>query len=258
MVKIHKNFDFGLNVRKCSVQIFGNLDNGKNFRKILLLAKISKILNFQIFGNSIFFFFYMIPNLVKIMVNPDFFFWNWRKITIFLKFYEKSQICLKFPEKFRDFRFFKKKISMFVKIFETVDFGQKFEKNRFWSKFSKISICIKLIEIWFLSKIFENHDFSQDFQKSCLITKFVKNLSFDKKIFFRKIWIFFSKFWKILTWLKIYENLDFGKKNRKRRILSQFPKISILVKIFEYSQFFFQFTIQFIIDEIISILINFV
>ena len=49
-----------------------------------------------------------------------------------------------------------------------------------------------------------------------------------------------------------------AKKNRKRRILSKFPKISILVKIFEYSQFFFQFTIQFIIDEIISILINFV
>ena len=58
MVKIHKNFDFGLNVRKCSVQIFGNLDNGQNFRKILLLAKISKILNFQIFGNSIYLFLY--------------------------------------------------------------------------------------------------------------------------------------------------------------------------------------------------------
>ena len=91
--------------------------------------------------------------------------------------------------------------------------------------------------IWFLSKIFENHDFSQNFQKSCLITKFVKNLNFDKN--FQKIWRFFSKFWKILTWLKISENLDFVKKNRKPRIWSKFPKISIWVKIFEYSQFFF-------------------
>ena len=98
-----------------------------------------------------------------------------------------------------DFRFFLKKISMFVEIFETVDFGQKFEKNRFWSKFSKISICIKLIKIWFLSKIFENHDFSQDFQKSCLITKFVKNLNFDKKNFFGKSGFLFQNFEK--SWL---------------------------------------------------------
>ena len=46
----------------------------KIFEKILFLAKISKILNFQIFGNSIYWYFlYIIPNLVKIMVNPDFF-----------------------------------------------------------------------------------------------------------------------------------------------------------------------------------------
>ena len=153
----------------------------------------------------------MIPNLVKIMVNPDFFFEIDGKSQFFWNFMKNLKFVWNSLKNF-DFRFFLKKISMFVKIFETVDFGQKFEKNRFWSKFSKISICIKLIEIWFLSKIFENHDFSQDFQKSCLITKFVKNLNFDKKNFFRKIWIFFSKFWKILTWLKIYENLDFGKK----------------------------------------------
>ena len=61
----------------------------KIFEKILFLAKVPKILNFQIFGNSLYIYFHIIPNLVKIMVNPDFFF-NWRKITIFLKFYEKS------------------------------------------------------------------------------------------------------------------------------------------------------------------------
>ena len=85
---------------------------------------------------------------------------------------------------------------MFVKIFETVDFGQKFEKkNRFLSKFSTISICIKLMAIWFLSKIFENHDFSQNVQKSWLITKFVKNLNFDKKISENlEVFFFFQNF----------------------------------------------------------------
>ena len=57
MVKIHKNLDFGLNVRKCSVHNFGNLDFGQNFWKILFLAKNSKILNFQIFGNAIFYIY---------------------------------------------------------------------------------------------------------------------------------------------------------------------------------------------------------
>ena len=49
MVKIYKNLDFDVNFRKCSVQIFGNIGIGQNFRKILLSAKISKILNFSSF-----------------------------------------------------------------------------------------------------------------------------------------------------------------------------------------------------------------
>ena len=44
----------------------------KIFEKILFLAKVPKILNFQFFGNSLS-YFHIIPNLVKIMVNPDFF-----------------------------------------------------------------------------------------------------------------------------------------------------------------------------------------
>ena len=73
----------------------------KIFEKILFLAKVSKILNFQIFGNSIYiFFFYIIPNLVKIMVNPDFCF----KLT---ENHDYSEILWKFlnlfeiPWKFR-------------------------------------------------------------------------------------------------------------------------------------------------------------
>ena len=49
MVQIYKNLNFSLNVRKCSVQIFGNLDFGQNFWKILFLAKISKISNLSNF-----------------------------------------------------------------------------------------------------------------------------------------------------------------------------------------------------------------
>ena len=49
MVKIYKNLDFGLNFRKCSGQIFGNIDTGKIFRKILFLAEISEISNLSNF-----------------------------------------------------------------------------------------------------------------------------------------------------------------------------------------------------------------
>ena len=40
MIKIYKNLDFRVNFRKCSVQFFGIIDIGQNFRKILFLAKI--------------------------------------------------------------------------------------------------------------------------------------------------------------------------------------------------------------------------
>ena len=49
MVKNYENLDFGLNFRQFSVQFSGNLDIGQNFRKIMLLVKISKISNLSNF-----------------------------------------------------------------------------------------------------------------------------------------------------------------------------------------------------------------
>ena len=65
MVKIYKNLDVGLNVRKCSVHIFGNLYIGQYFRQNLLsqnfeIVKFSEII-------SILVIFFIISNLVKIM-----------------------------------------------------------------------------------------------------------------------------------------------------------------------------------------------
>ena len=75
MIKIYKNLDFRVNFRKCSVQFFGNIDIGQNFRKILFLAKISKISNLSNFQKFYpFMTCFIIPNLLTIMVNHDFFF----------------------------------------------------------------------------------------------------------------------------------------------------------------------------------------
>ena len=47
MVKIYKNLDVGLNVRKCSVHIFGNLYIGQYFRQNLLLSQNFEIVKFS-------------------------------------------------------------------------------------------------------------------------------------------------------------------------------------------------------------------
>ena len=67
--RFRKNLDFG------SVPFFGNTDIGQSFRKILFLAKISKISNLSNFQKFyLFLSFFIIPNLVTILLNPDFFF----------------------------------------------------------------------------------------------------------------------------------------------------------------------------------------
>ena len=100
MFKSYKNLVVGLNFLKCSVQIFGNLYIGQYLRKILFLAKISKFRICQNFGNCIYFcHFFIISNLVKIMVNLDFFF-ELSKNHDFSEIYEICQICSKFSEKY--------------------------------------------------------------------------------------------------------------------------------------------------------------
>ena len=100
MLKIYKNLDSGLNFRKSSVQTFENLDIGQNCRKILFFAKknwISNLSNFRKF--YLFCHFFLISNLVKIMDNPDLL--QLTKNHDLSEIYEKSQICSKFPERFR-------------------------------------------------------------------------------------------------------------------------------------------------------------
>ena len=108
--------------------------------------------------------------------------------------------------------FGKKSIS--AQNFENLDFGQKFRKSRFRSKFSK------------------NFDFGLKFRKSRLRSKFKKKKTISVQIFknvdfsqnFRKINRFQSKISKISIPVKIFKKkIDFGPK---------FPKSQLWSKIF--------------------------
>ena len=52
------------------------------------------------------------------------------------------------------------------KISKNFDFGQNLRKFRFWSKFTKISILVK---------IYENFDFGQIFEKFSILVKIFEN-----------------------------------------------------------------------------------
>ena len=73
-------------------------------------------------------------------------------------------------------------MSIGVKICKYVDLGQKHKKSRFWSKFSKISILVKIVEksqIWskfveqsrFWTKLSKIIDFVQNLQKKSILAK---------------------------------------------------------------------------------------
>ena len=64
------------------------------------------------------------------------------------------------------------KMSIWVKICKYVDFGQKYPKISFLSKFSKISISVKIVEksqIW--SNLSKNLDFGQNCRKFSILVK---------------------------------------------------------------------------------------
>ena len=65
---------------------------------------------------------------------------------------------LEIPGKFRLWDFFFQIISMFAKIFETVDFGQNPEK--------KTSILVKIFENLSFGQVIGNFDFVKNFWKS--------------------------------------------------------------------------------------------
>ena len=97
------------------------------------------------------------------MVNLDFFF-NCRKITIFRKFYEISQICSKLPGKYRLWIFF------------------FFEKFRCLSKFSKLLVLVKTLKkkTSILVKIFENLNFGQGIGHFDFCKKKIENHDFSQ------------------------------------------------------------------------------
>ena len=152
---------------------------------------------------------------------------NLRKIRILVKIFEN----LDFWEDFRN-------TSNLLKIVRNIDFWQNwrkfqighnfrktsilFEISRFWSKFPKMSIFVKVSKIlnwcqtfeksgfWWKSK---NSDFGQNWWKFQVSSKSSKNLNFIRSI-------------SILV--QISENLDFGE---------NFWKLLVEVKIFEISRF---------------------
>ena len=95
---------------------------------------------------------------------------------------EKKLDCGRNFKKYLEFGWNFGKISILVEIFENFDLVKIFEKSRFWSKFSKILIFVKifdhqyfvgnilkmsiLVEISILVEVFENFDFGQSFRKS--------------------------------------------------------------------------------------------
>ena len=112
--------------------MFGNLDIGQSFRKILICAKISVNLNFcQHFGKLSRFWskFLNIPTLFEILVNLDFG-QNFREIFILVKILEKSQFSLTF-------------LKLLILV-ENINSGQNFRKYQFKSKFFEISILVKI------------------------------------------------------------------------------------------------------------------
>ena len=60
-------------------------------------------------------------------------------------------------------------MSILVKIIEIVDFGQNFQKDWLWSKFSKISILVKIWQNADFCQNIGNVDFSQKISKRLLL-----------------------------------------------------------------------------------------
>ena len=130
----------------------------------------------------------------KILILVKFRFgWNFRKISIWVKLSKKIRFWLKNFENFE----------------KNYDFSQIFEKFRFRSKFPKITISFKNLEIFQLSEPLENFDFGKIFKKFRFWSNFRK-ISFLVKIFenfekFRFCFDFSEKF----LYLENFEKFPF-------------------------------------------------
>ena len=83
-------------------------------------------------------------------------------------------------------------ISILVKNFENLDFGEKLRYSRVWT-FSKNPVFIRNPrQISIFVKIYENFAFGHNFEKSRFWSQFSKNLDFGQN--FRKISILVKNF----------------------------------------------------------------
>ena len=125
--------------------------------------------------------------------------WNFRKISILVKIFEK----FRFWSNFRKLRVWSKFPKNFVN-FEKFGLGLNFRKFSILFKFSKISILVK---ISIFSKLSKNIDLGQIFEKFRFWSKLPKNFNF-----FEKFW-FCSNFLKISILVKMNEKFRFFLEN---------------------------------------------
>ena len=213
-------------------QICSNLSKifnfGQNRRKLSILAtNLKKSLLIKISENV-----YFSQNYQK---DFDFgqnfkksWFWSkFTKISDLVKIFPKSQFWIfDFVQNLPKCRFWTKlqKMLIIVKFFENVDFGQNLQISRFWSKFMKISILVR---------VHENFSFGQNCRKILILVNIFRKSRFQSISLVKSIWDkIFPKSW---LWSKFRKN---GSKFTNMSILvKRIPKISILVKIHKYVDF---------------------
>ena len=149
---------------------------------------------------------------------------------------------LNFRESFRKFL-------ILLKIIENLAFGQFLLNNlnfgrNFWKIsnfvkffFEKCSLRYKYSKILILFNICGNFEFGWNFRSISIMIIFLKNHKFTQNCR------------QILVLNSTVENIDFDQSFSKISIFVMILKISILIKIFEKSQFSLKFAIQLIIDD---------
>ena len=170
LVKIDQNVDFGIKKYRYRSKLSEILDFAQNLPKMSILDKIA----FKCWLSSNF------TNNVDLGQNLQIsrFWWNFSKNFAFGEFLWKSRFWSKLMENSildkiaenvdccKNFR----KMSIWVKISwfwskssKNFHFNHCLWKSRFWSKFTKISVLVKIVgKSWSWSTFAENLDFSQD------------------------------------------------------------------------------------------------
>ena len=131
MVIIYKNLEFGQNVRKISIfdKSTGNSWFWSKLTKMSILDKIAENVDYsQIFSKNV--------DLGKKLP----------KISILVKVFESidfGEKCQKNPSNLVKFV---EQSRFWTKLSKILDFGQDLKKCRFWSKYKKMFILVKIIK----------------------------------------------------------------------------------------------------------------